>query len=679
MAVCNLGKWLMFSAVKFKRVLAPVLTLALTFGLIFPTALNAWSYTTTGLMFYFDFSNMASTSTGTALSDLSGNNRNGTIRGNGLTFDAANKALQFPGGSNGSNYVELGGDFKDFSAGVTIEFEGEFGAVRSPWERIFDFGGTFTGTSSDNQFWVGQLNDSNELAIETWIDGANQGRCHTVVSGGALGATSSRTFAKWVITVGKESGTTKCRIYKDGNELPTQIQSGGGYELGSVVETGGSAYPLPKNVARTGNYLGRSNWPDADFEGSIKYLRIYSTALTPTEVKNNAVTTYAVTYDEHGGSVVPDGTFKSGGTLTYPTDPTKSGYTFLGWFAAASGGTARTSSAVATDNASVTLHAQWSANTYNVSYDEHGGSTVADGSYTFGNTLAFPTSPTRSGYSFNGWFAAASGGSALTAASVSAGTSDVTLHAQWTALPTQTLTWAPTNTTVQTNQSPITPSNLATTNGNGTITYSVVNAGATGCSVNSTTGVITFSGVGNCVVRASASATTSYADGFTDVTYAVTSTSPALSLNLALNTGDVVANSRIDYGASGLMSNTAWTLVLRSTPQTIASGTYNGSVLGGSAQIPSGLPAGWHSITLTGVSPSGSTLSHAVWFEVSSTGTLLQTAGTDPEPTVQAVAATAGLAETGRDLATQFFAALALMLLGAGLVLSRQRLKRSRS
>ena len=659
---------------------ANLLTIALVAILaLVPTSTTASAYETNGLMFYFDFSNLSSTANNASLTDLSGNNRNGTIKGSGLTFDSTDKALDFPGGSTGSNYVSLAGAFADFGNGVSIEFEAEFGAQRSAWERIFDFGTTFAGNSTDNQFWVGQMSNSNELAIETWIDGVNQGRCHTVVSGGALGTIGQRTFAKWLITVGDVNGTTKCRIYKNGIELPTRIQDGSGAEVGSVVDTGGSNYPLPKNVTRTSNYLGRSNWPDADFEGSIRYIRMYNTTLTPEQAQQNAVTSYAVTYDEHGGTSVPDGTFTQGGSLTYPTNPTRNGYTFLGWFASATGGTAKTATEVAAGNASTTLHAQWAANTYTVSYEENGGSAVADGSYVYGGTLTYPANPTRSGYTFQGWFDAATGGSALSASTVAARTANSTLHAQWAPLPSQTVTWNPTNTSLLTNQSPATPSSLASTNGDGAISYSVVNAGSTGCAVNSSTGVLTFTGVGACVVKATAASTSNYLTASNEKTFNIGSSSPAMSIDLKMSAGDSVTGSQVSYGADGLKANSDWTLVVRSTPQTLASGTFSNSVLAGSAQIPAGLSAGWHSITLTGLSPSGSTISHAVWFEVSATGTLVQTSGT--EPTAQSVSTsspakaateTSTLPKTGSDFAGQLAASLLLVLFGLMLIRVRR-------
>ena len=86
----------------------------------------------------------------------------------------------------------------------------------------------------------------------------------------------------------------------------------------------------------------------------------------------------------------------------------------------------------------------------------------------------------------------------------------------------QTVTWSPT-TALLLSDSPRTPSSLASTNGNGSISYSVVSAGTTGCSVASSTGVLTFSAVGSCTVRATAAATSTYLQVSTDVVFVISS------------------------------------------------------------------------------------------------------------------------------------------------------------
>lgn len=311
-------------------------------------------------MLWLDATNASSyPGSGTTWTDLSGNNRNGTLVGS-LTYSSASKAIQFPGGSNGTAYVSLNADMSNFSSGMTIEFEGEFGAVRSAWERIFDFALGVNQTA--NAVWVGQFENTNEIAIEVFISGTGQGYCYSTTNGTALGTGGDRSFNKWIVTI---DGTSpyKCRIYKNGTELGTRVSSFFGRNLNPVgSNANGSNYVLPPTTSRPSTFLGRSNFvADNDLEGSIRYLRLYQQALTPAEVATNATAT--VTFNANGGS--GSMTAQTSGTSAALTTNafTYSGYTFAGWNTAANGsGTAYSNGATFPFSSDTTLYAQWTAN-----------------------------------------------------------------------------------------------------------------------------------------------------------------------------------------------------------------------------------------------------------------------------------------------------------------------------
>jgi len=124
-------------------------------------------------------------------------------------------------------------------------------------------------------------------------------------------------------------------------------------------------------------------------------------------------TNYVVNFHPDGGTVSPASTSFSSSTSTVelPT-PADSGYTFSGWFTAASGGTlvglGGSSTAL---TASTDLYAQWVETNYVVNFHPDGGSVnPATASFNIDSrTVELPT-PTYSGYTFSGWFTAASGG-----------------------------------------------------------------------------------------------------------------------------------------------------------------------------------------------------------------------------------------------------------------------------
>ncbi len=69
-----------------------------------------------------------------------------------------------------------------------------------------------------------------------------------------------------------------------------------------------------------------------------------------------------ITYDSQSGSVVSDGdsTTMTGGSINaLPSEPTRAGYTFTGWYTAAQGGTKITSGVAHNQTNDFTLYAQW--------------------------------------------------------------------------------------------------------------------------------------------------------------------------------------------------------------------------------------------------------------------------------------------------------------------------------
>jgi subtilisin family serine protease len=138
------------------------------------------------------------------------------------------------------------------------------------------------------------------------------------------------------------------------------------------------------------------------------------------------------------------------------------------------------------------------------------------------------------------------------------------------ALATQAVSWAP-DTSLTTLQSPHAPSTGATALGGALISYSKVSSTTDSCSVDSSTGQLTYTGHGNCVVRATAQATSVYAQGTKDVTFTIKDVQ-TITFNDPAPSGATYGDSAISTTASS-SSMLAVTLTSADTGVCSASGT----------------------------------------------------------------------------------------------------------
>jgi uncharacterized repeat protein (TIGR02543 family) len=217
---------------------------------------------------------------------------------------------------------------------------------------------------------------------------------------------------------------------------------------------------IPSSVTEIGDYaIGYASTEDGDL-AQTKNVTIYgySGSAAETYAKNNGITfvecgsiSYKVKFDGNGAT---SGTMKSK-SMTYGKKYTlaanaftRTGYTFAGWNTAKDGsGTtyadqASVKNLTTTNGKTVTLYAQWTANTYTIKYNGNGSTsgTMSSSTKTYGKTSALKANTfTRTGYTFAGWNTAKDGSGTAYAdkASVKNLTTKngktVTLYAQWTA------------------------------------------------------------------------------------------------------------------------------------------------------------------------------------------------------------------------------------------------------
>lgn len=115
------------------------------------------------------------------------------------------------------------------------------------------------------------------------------------------------------------------------------------------------------------------------------------------QITGEVIGAYTVTFQSEGGSEVAS-QIRANTPADQPADPTKEGYTFIGWYKGEEKW--NFADAVATD---LTLTAKWQVNQYTITFKpENGGQDIVI-KQDYGTAITAPANPTKTGYTFAGW------------------------------------------------------------------------------------------------------------------------------------------------------------------------------------------------------------------------------------------------------------------------------------
>ena len=194
------------------------------------------------------------------------------------------------------------------------------------------------------------------------------------------------TFKGWdkeiPVTMPAENITVKAQW--EINQYTITFDTNGGSEIAPITQDYGTEITVPDNPTRKGY----------TFKGWDKEIPETMPAENITVKAQWEINQYTIAFDTNGGSEIAPITQDYGTEITAPDNPTRKGYTFIGW-------DTEIPKTVPAENMTVT--AQWEINRYTITFDTAGGSDIAPITQDYGTNITAPADPTREGYTFIGW------------------------------------------------------------------------------------------------------------------------------------------------------------------------------------------------------------------------------------------------------------------------------------
>lgn len=318
----------------------------------------------------------------------------------------------------------------------------EGGGESITWKETFD---TNEGTGGNDGQWSGTIASSELLSDHTWsfYNAKGASKCAKFASNSSGG--SATTPAIDCSGSANATLTFKAGSWK-GDETILNIES-----TNCTVDLTSVHLPDQKWEEYTINITNIIGKIKITFSSETKK-RFF---LDEVEITSSGGTSYSdyitlcdnskvwAKYDLNGGTgasactqtlVTKDAPFN----LCSET-PTKDGYTFNGW---SDGTKTYAAGAEVIISKTTTFYATWKANTVTITWDLNYADSpeAATSEYVYdGDEIEMPADPTRTGYTFTGWYTTSTGGTEITeVGEENKPTSDVTYYAHWLELYTVT-------------------------------------------------------------------------------------------------------------------------------------------------------------------------------------------------------------------------------------------------
>ena len=354
----------------------------------------------------------------------------GTFTSTGYSYEGNNNNSNDPGYISPKHAYSVTG-----ATDVTVEMGG------SPTNTYSVSGITAyaTGIVYDGNIYGG---DGDELALSLGYICALSG--YSADNGTLSGSATTGTNDAYTLTMAANNTTISVSA-----EITVSANPSAG---GSV--SGGGTFPAGASqtvtaTANTGYHFDK--WTESGLAVSSDASYTFTVSCAGDLVANFAPNVYNITYMDEGNEAF-SGVHGSGyptqhiyGSVTVLVSPTKTGYTFDGWFTSSDCTGSSVTSLGATDyTADITLYAKWTINTYTVTttvYPSEGGTATGGGSYDYGTTATI-SATANTGYQFVNWTASNGNVVSHDASYSFTVTGNVTYQANFTSTTPLSLPWS---------------------------------------------------------------------------------------------------------------------------------------------------------------------------------------------------------------------------------------------
>ncbi len=169
------------------------------------------------------------------------------------------------------------------------------------------------------------------------------------------------------------------------NQYTIHFESNGGSPIDSITQDYDTEIIVPDNPRKEGyTFVGWDQEIPATMPSADKVIKAQW-----------SINSYTITFDTDGGNIIVPITKNYGEVIEVPDNPRKEGYTFVGW---------DQEIPTTMPSADKVIKAQWSINSYTITFDTDGGDIIAPITKNYGETVIAPSNPTKEENKFEGWF-----------------------------------------------------------------------------------------------------------------------------------------------------------------------------------------------------------------------------------------------------------------------------------